>query len=132
MPPEIKLNISRISRYLYIYASMILVGVLWNIADGEIENIRDFVRGIIRGIAMFYLSKTIWQLKKVNWWAITIASCIFAILGIMGIIIGLVGGVVYENTQLLQIGIIVIPATLILLKVFQLAIKKEVREKFIN
>lgn len=132
MNPDTELKILRISRYLYIYAAMILVGLLWNIADGGIENIRDAIRGVVRCAVMFYLSKTIWQLRKVNWWAIAIASCIFAIFGIAGIVIGLVGGVVYENTQLLQIGIIVIPATVLLAKVFQLVVVKDVRRQFIN
>ena len=132
MNQDTELKILRISRYLYIYAAMILVGLLWNIADGGIENIRDAIRGVVRCAVMFYLSKTIWQLRKVNWWAIAIASFIFAIFGIAGIVTGLVGGVVYENTQLLQIGIIVIPATVLLAKVFQLVVVKDVRRQFIN
>lgn len=132
MNPETKLRISKLSRYLYAYAAMIFIGVLWNIADGEIENMRDFIRGVVRCLVMFYLSNTIWQLRKVNWWVITIASAIFAMFGIGGIFIGFIGGVAYANTQLLQIGIIAIPATIILVMIFKLAIYKDVRQQFVN
>ncbi len=132
MSPETEVKINRISRYLYIYASMIAIGVVWNIADGEIENVRDFVRGIIRAAVMVYLSKTIWDLKNVSWWAITISSCVFTLFGVIGVVVVFIGGVAYANTQLLFIGVIVLPATILLLKIFLLTIQKDVRQQFVN
>jgi len=130
--PETKIKIYRISRYLYIYASIIFIGILWNIADGEIENVRDFIRGIIRSAVMVYLSRSIWELKKAIWWAITIASFVFAVLGVAGLIVGFVGGVAYANAKLLFIGIIVLPATIMLAQTFCLSIQKDVRQQFVN
>ena len=63
MNQETELKIGKISRYLYTYASFIITGLLWDVADGEIDNLRDFIRGIFRAIVMIYLAKTIWDLK---------------------------------------------------------------------
>ncbi len=125
-------KISQMSRYLYLYATFIIVGLIWNVMDGEIESMRDFIRGTVRAIVMIYLSKTIWDLKKAYWWVIVGTSCAFALLGIMGIFLGLVGGVIFENKTLFFIGIIVIPATILLAQIFYLAIQKDVRQQFVH
>jgi len=93
MKPETAVKIQRISRYLYIYASILIIGLLWNILDGEIESFRDFFRGIVRAAVMVYLSKSIWDLRKVSWWVISCASCAFSFFGVFGSIFSLIASV---------------------------------------
>lgn len=132
MSTDTELRINKISRCLYIYASIIAIGVLWNILDGEIENVRDFIRGIVRSAVMFYLAKTIWDLKKISWWAIMIASCIFSLFGVVAIVLVVIGGIALENTQLLFLAGIILPSLILLTQTFLLVIQKDVRERFVN
>ena len=127
-----KVKIAKISRNLYAYAIILAIGVLWNMVDGEVENVRDFVRGIVRSAVMFYLAKTIWDLKKVSWWVIVIASCVFSVFGIVAMMIGFVGGIALENKQLIIIGMIVLPSLILLARTFFLAVQKDVKASFIN
>jgi len=132
MKPETAVKIQRISRYLYIYASILIIGLLWNILDGEIESFRDFFRGIVRAAVMVYLSKSIWDLRKVSWWVISCASCAFSFFGVFGSIFSLIAGAAIASSELFFLGIVILPATIILVKTFLLSIQKDVREQFTN
>ena len=132
MENDTKIKIEKISKYLYSYAFFIAIGLVWNIVDGEIENLRQFIRGAVRAFVMIYLARTIWSLKKVSWWLIAGASCLFSIFGVVGVLFGFVGGIALANTQLLFIGVIVLPATILLVRTFLLVIQKDVKQQFIN
>ena len=132
MEPETEIKIKKISRYLYVYASILTLGVLWNMADGEIESMRALVDGIVRAIGTAYFAKTIWELKSGYWWVIACGSCIFAFVGVIGVLLGIVGGIALTNTTLLFIGFYVLPATIALAMVFYLSIQEDVRKQFTN
>lgn len=132
MEPETELKIRKISRYLYVYASILTLGVLWNMADGEIESTRDLVNGIVRAIGTAYFAKTIWELKSGYWWVIACGSGILAFLGVIGVLLGIVGGIAFTSKTLLYIGVYVLPATAALAMVFYLSIQEDVRKQFTN
>ncbi len=125
-------KIAAISRLLVIYSLFIFAGLLWNVADGGIENMHQFIRGVVRGIVMFYLARTIWQYKKVHWWMITGLSLVFSIVGLGGIILLIMGGVMNDRMQYVTLAVIIVPVIVLLLRVFYLSIQKDVRQQFVN
>ncbi len=125
-------KIAAISRLLVIYGLFIFAGLLWNAADGGIENMHQFIRGVVRGIVMIYLARTIWQYKKVHWWMITGLSLVFSIVGLSAIVLLIMGGVMNDRMQYVTLAVITVPVIVLLLRVFYLSIQKDVRQQFVN
>ena len=132
MEPETETKIRKISRYLYVYAAILTLGILWSMADGEIESMRDLVNGIVRAIGTAYFAKNIWELKSGYWWVIACGSCILAFVGVIGVLLGIVGGIALTTSTLLYIGVYLLPATAALAMAFYLSIQEDVRKQFTN
>ena len=132
MELETEIKIKKISRYLYVYAAILTFGVLWNIADGEVESKRDLINGIVRAIGTAYFAKNIWELKSGYWWVIACGSGILAFAGVFSVLLGIVGGIAFTNSTLLFIGVYVLPATAALVMAFYLSIQEDVRKQFTN
>ncbi len=127
---EIKIN--RISNYLFAYGAIIVCGLIWNVFDGDIENTKDCIRGVLRVIVASYLAVTIWDLKKTSWWFITIATGFLIIVGFISLVFVAATGAFNEQFKLLTFVLLVVPALAVLIRIFLTAIQKDVKSQFVN
>ncbi|PKG36923.1 hypothetical protein [Psychromonas sp. Urea-02u-13] len=132
MENDTEVKIRKISQYLWAYAIILILGALWNVLDGDIENIRDFIRGIIRSCVMIFLAKTIWDLKKASWWCIASLTCLFSVFGIVAVVMLFVAGVMVDQSKIVFMALTIIPTVALLIKIFLLIIQKDVKVQFLN
>ncbi len=125
-------KINRISNYLFAYGAIIVCGLIWNVFDGDIENTKDCIRGVLRVIAACYLAVTIWDLKKSSWWFITIATGLLTIIGCISLVMVVATGAFAEQYKTITFVLIVVPALAVLIRIFLIAIQKDVKSQFVN
>jgi len=125
-------KIIQISRCLWAYGVILILGVLWDLVDGEIESARDAIRGVVRSAVMIYLAKTIWDLKRLSWWVMTICSCLFSVFGVIAVVLLFSGGIVTSQVKYVFMSAIIIPTLLLLVRTFMLLIQKDVKSQFVN
>ena len=130
MDKETEIKINKISNYLLAYATLIVLKLIYDVVDGDIENIRHFIRGGIRAAAAIYIALTIWELKKSYWWAIVLASGFFLFAGGAGLVMIFAAGVFYQHYSILSFVLLMLPALGLLAKIFFLTIQKDVKVQF--
>ena len=132
MEAEAERKIRMVEYCLYAYAAILIGGLIWNLIDGGIESHRDFIRGILRTAFTLFLAWSIWSLRKIYWWLISLFCIGFASLGTLSIVLLSLGIFTKGDYALLHLLIPVIPSTLTLAAIVFLMMQRDVRNSFVQ
>jgi hypothetical protein len=127
--PQTFQKVKMIQRLMYTYAVILIVGLVWNAVDGEIENIRQFLRGAGRSIVVIIIAREIFSLKKWIWWMITVSTGGLTLFGIVAIVTFAFLGA-FNSLEVVKLLLILIPSMTIIFRTFILIIKPDVRQVF--
>lgn len=92
MNEHLEPRLNRVKRDYYIYAGIIILGILVNFMDGGIQDYSDLMRGFWRVVGVLLVAGLLDLESKSMWWVSIVLCGLFLVMGIGATIFLAAGG----------------------------------------